>query len=100
MSLNNNKKQKVEVVLPPSGAGIDSGSSSANRLDLKNQKQVLKNKINELKQQQKETANSIKLTQKELNKLSRPIKNTTTANKKKTEVKVVKKGRNKLNGKK
>lgn len=103
MSLNN-KKQNVEVVLPPSGAGIDSGTQN-NKQNIKNQKQILKNKINELKQQQKETANSIKLTQKELNKLSRPTVNKTAATNKnapskKKDVKVVKKGRNKLNGKK
>jgi hypothetical protein len=99
----NNKKQNVEVVLPPSGAGIDSGTKQ----NTKNQKQILKNKINELKQQQKETAGTIRATQKELNKLSKPTVNKTAANKKlsapsknKKDVKVVKKGRNKLNGKK
>lgn len=103
MSLNN-KKPKVEVVLPPSGAGIDSGSvAQQNKLDLKNQKQILKNKLNELKQQQKATSDFIKLVQKDLNKLSKPTAvnktNKTTPSKKK-DVKVVKKGRNKLNGKK
>ena len=88
MSLN--KKPKVQVVLPPSGAGIDSANTT--QQDIKNQKQVLKNKLNELKQQQKATGDFIKLVQKDLNKLSKP------ANKK--DVKIVKKGKNNKAGKK
>lgn len=91
MSLN--KKPKVQVVLPPSGAGIDSANTTQqNKQDIKNQKQVLKNKLNELKQQQKATGDFIKLVQKDLNKLSKP------ANKK--DVKIVKKGKNNKAGKK
>ena len=82
------KKQNVEVVLP-------AGNTNPPSTDPKVQKQELKTRINELKQQQKVISGTLKAVEKEFNKLSGGNKS-----KKAKELKIVKKGRNKLNGKK
>lgn len=85
MSKNN---KNVEVVLP-------AGNTNPPSTDPKVQKQELKVRINELKQQQKVISGTLKAVEKEFNKLSGVKKAS-----KKQELKIVKKGRNKLNGKK
>jgi hypothetical protein len=84
---NNHKQNNVEVVLP-------AGGSPPPSTDPKVQKQELKVRIQNLKQQQKEVSGTLKAVQKEFNKLSGPKKVD------KKQLKIVKKGRNKLNGKK
>jgi molecular chaperone GrpE (heat shock protein) len=85
--LSKNNKN-VEVVLP-------AGGSPPPSTDPKVQKQELKTRIQNLKQQIKESSGTLKAIEKEFNKLNKkPAK-------KQQELKIVKKGRqNKLNGKK
>ena len=95
MSNNRNNKlnPNVEIVLPAGGSNptITSGTVST-----VNSKQDLKNQIITLKAQQKETAKTIKATEKQLKALSKPIKT------KQQGVQIVKKknSKNKPNGKK
>jgi hypothetical protein len=89
----NKKQNNVEVVLPPSGSGFDSGSVTTN--DPKVYKQNLKTRINNLKLQQRDTQGTIKALEKELNKISKPVAKKATSKKAtNNKVSIVKKGKN------